>query len=109
MSHRNDSRNDSHLQECLRIVGKGSGPCICWLLRACEQRMYEWSKSFGVGKTFYDAGRADALDAAREAVLGVSKHLHYECGQHALAAIDALREVDTPRQESNEHINVEKP
>ena len=76
--------------------------CICDRLRACEQRMYEWSRSFGVGKTFYNAGRLDALDAAREAVNALASTtvefhgplpvVHNVRITDALAAIDALKE-----------------
>ena len=56
-----------HLPECLQIVGKGSGPCICWLIRACEQRSY--TLGIEVGKhDGWVAGHAAGVQAARDAV-----------------------------------------
>lgn len=85
-----------HLIECRWE----SQRCICDELRACEQRVYEWSKSFGVGKTFYDAGRLDALDAAETAVAEALKErmLMADCSPNTmrapLLAIRALKEKE---------------
>lgn len=83
-----------HLPECLRIVGNGSGPCICDLLRACEQRVTHKEFLLDEGDPYrevYRAGFRDALDAAREAVERVSSLLQ-PLGP-ALAAIDALQDT----------------
>ena len=71
----------SHLQECqllLEPMLPAQDWCICQQLRACEQRV---------------------LDAAREAVAGLKRHVefpgapvNYIHPDFFLAAIDALRE-----------------
>ena len=95
--------------------------CICDRLRACEQRVaiYEFMSS----AYFAKARRhliGQTLDAVREAVDGccVLDSVDTEDDEflpgsfldqaEVLAAIDALREVDTAKQQTNEHINLEQ-
>ena len=77
-----NTRWEPHLPECWMAEGKFDALCMCDRLRACKERV---------------------LDAAREAVLGVSVYRwpysepsdeYAECitVDSALAAIDALRE-----------------
>ena len=109
------------------------GVCICDRLRACEQRSY--SLGIEVGKhDGWLAGYAAALDAAREAVAelwkdgdvasddavwivhddalaaidGLRSNAAVTKSLEQAAAIDALREVDTPQQQRTEHINLEQ-
>lgn len=104
-----------HLPECLRIVGK-AGPCICWCLRACGQRVLEeadpnaWvAKSRLMEQRGEARGYAAGVQDARDAVAALPSW-NYTYGGNppmvegppmfgawmvkakALAAIDALRE-----------------
>ena len=88
-------------------------PCVCDRLRACEQRVEEtWSAI--AGRDQYAEGYADALDAAREAVLAYADDTHQHRGmlkcwpengdrcditaalRVAAQRIDALREEQAP-------------
>ena len=76
-------------------------------LRACEKRV--WRDADRVVNETYNA----ALDAARKAVVALHPDCDLGCElcaewDDALAAIDALREVDTPQQQQTEHINLEQ-
>lgn len=107
---RNDSRNDSHLPECVESMipdfHNERWICICAALRACEQRVTErWEDLRGWGESYayktgsdngFDVGYTAGLDAAREAVarVGVRKDTSYDMRILALAAIDALKKTN---------------
>ena len=91
----------NHLPEC-ECYGENHGECalcICDRLRACEQRLLLSKPNIELSAVYgYEAGRADGLDAARDAVemawtddpswdgTNWNNALH-----EALVAIDALR------------------
>jgi len=64
--------------------------CICDRLRACEQRVLLSKPSIGLSAVYgYKIGRADGLDAARDAVAAVMDNAAPTFAK-ALAAIDGL-------------------
>ena len=97
---RNDSGNVSHLPECLTPMYDAEAWCICDRLRACEQRILLSKPNIELSAVYgYEAGRADGLDAARDAVEMAWTDDPSWDGTNwnnalydAIAAIDALRE-----------------
>ena len=125
----------AHLPECSLSLPKRSPmdfhldfpqDCICDRLRACEARVTERHNAeheddrLTAFQNGYEQGRADerkrsvlliadaygkGLDAARDAVAALMT-MDGEFKRSAHAAIDALREVDTPTQGPVEqHVN----
>ena len=96
--------SEQHLPECIytpesfdseQNIVWGGKPCICPALRACETRAY--SLGIEVGKhDGWLAGRADGLDAAREAVAAMWQYEQSDSlmigYNRVLETIDALRD-----------------
>ena len=91
-----------HLPECwyfdpdkaLAATVNPRWPCICYLLRACEQRVVREIVSDDEWKSReYRNGFDDALDAAEAAVDDLDKYVHGQIdAADALATIRALKE-----------------
>lgn len=84
-----------HLPECPTMDKGERGICICYRLRACEQRVLLSKPNIELSAVYgYEAGRSDGLSAARDAVAALPQHWPNSPALHrgtALAAIDALR------------------
>lgn len=89
---------NDHLPECPGERSMcnecGDDGCICEPLRACEQRVLLSKPNIELSAVYgYEAGRADGLDAARDAVAALPQAITVD-KKDALAVIDALRDDD---------------
>ena len=80
-----------HLPECPLNNIDIQGLCMCPELRACEQRVMETALALWEGQQRYHDGYANGVQAARDAVAGLSPWRQSDPDE-VLAAIDALRE-----------------
>lgn len=60
-----------HLSNCLQIVGTGSGPCICWLLRAEIDAVLD-----AVDEVYADTDGRPSYEGVRDAIEALKGGAH---------------------------------